>query len=215
MATIEAIRRIKAELPGVHTVLGLSNVSFGLKPGGPPRRSTPCSCTSAREAGLDVGHRPRGADHAAQPHPRRAARGLPRPRSTTGATRADRATTRCRSCSSCSPTSRRRDGREGGPLATGPSSSACRSASSTATATASPPTSTRRWRRASRRSTIINDVLLAGMKVVGELFGSGQMQLPFVLQSAETMKAAGRLPRAAHGEGRGRQRARAASCSPP
>jgi 5-methyltetrahydrofolate--homocysteine methyltransferase len=37
---------------------------------------------------------------------------------------------------------------------------------------------------------IINDDLLAGMKVVGELFGSGQMQLPFVLQSAETMKAA-------------------------
>jgi 5-methyltetrahydrofolate--homocysteine methyltransferase len=36
---------------------------------------------------------------------------------------------------------------------------------------------------------IINEVLLAGMKVVGELFGSGQMQLPFVLQSAETMKA--------------------------
>jgi 5-methyltetrahydrofolate--homocysteine methyltransferase len=36
---------------------------------------------------------------------------------------------------------------------------------------------------------IINDVLLAGMKVVGELFGSGQMQLPFVLQSAECMKA--------------------------
>ena len=38
--------------------------------------------------------------------------------------------------------------------------------------------------------TIINDVLLDGMKVVGELFGSGKMQLPFVLQSAETMKAA-------------------------
>ena len=36
---------------------------------------------------------------------------------------------------------------------------------------------------------IINDILLEGMKVVGELFGSGQMQLPFVLQSAETMKA--------------------------
>ena len=36
--------------------------------------------------------------------------------------------------------------------------------------------------------TIINDHLLAGMKVVGELFGSGQMQLPFVLQSAEVMK---------------------------
>ncbi|GAB2616768.1 methionine synthase [Streptomyces capparidis] len=37
---------------------------------------------------------------------------------------------------------------------------------------------------------IINETLLGGMKVVGELFGSGQMQLPFVLQSAEVMKAA-------------------------
>jgi 5-methyltetrahydrofolate--homocysteine methyltransferase len=37
---------------------------------------------------------------------------------------------------------------------------------------------------------IINTFLLDGMKVVGVLFGSGQMQLPFVLQSAETMKAA-------------------------
>lgn len=37
---------------------------------------------------------------------------------------------------------------------------------------------------------IINQDLLAGMKTVGELFGSGQMQLPFVLQSAETMKKA-------------------------
>jgi 5-methyltetrahydrofolate--homocysteine methyltransferase len=37
---------------------------------------------------------------------------------------------------------------------------------------------------------IVNTFLLDGMKVVGELFGSGQMQLPFVLQSAQTMKAA-------------------------
>ncbi len=37
---------------------------------------------------------------------------------------------------------------------------------------------------------IVNDDLLAGMKVVGELFGSGEMQLPFVLQSAEVMKIA-------------------------
>jgi 5-methyltetrahydrofolate--homocysteine methyltransferase len=37
---------------------------------------------------------------------------------------------------------------------------------------------------------IINEHLLGGMKVVGELFGAGEMQLPFVLQSAETMKAA-------------------------
>ena len=38
--------------------------------------------------------------------------------------------------------------------------------------------------------SIINDILLDGMKVVGELFGAGKMQLPFVLQSAETMKSA-------------------------
>ncbi len=37
---------------------------------------------------------------------------------------------------------------------------------------------------------IINDILLGGMKVVGELFGAGEMQLPFVLQSAEAMKSA-------------------------
>ena len=37
---------------------------------------------------------------------------------------------------------------------------------------------------------IVNDVLLDGMKVVGDLFGAGEMQLPFVLQSAETMKTA-------------------------
>jgi 5-methyltetrahydrofolate--homocysteine methyltransferase len=37
---------------------------------------------------------------------------------------------------------------------------------------------------------IVNDVLLAGMKVVGDRFASGEMQLPFVLQSAETMKSA-------------------------
>ena len=38
--------------------------------------------------------------------------------------------------------------------------------------------------------TIINDYLLSGMKTVGELFGKGEMQLPFVLQSAEVMKTA-------------------------
>jgi 5-methyltetrahydrofolate--homocysteine methyltransferase len=37
---------------------------------------------------------------------------------------------------------------------------------------------------------IINEILLDGMKVVGDLFGAGEMQLPFVLQSAEAMKAA-------------------------
>ena len=39
-----------------------------------------------------------------------------------------------------------------------------------------------------RPEKIVNEILIDAMKVVGELFGSGQMQLPFVLQSAETMK---------------------------
>jgi 5-methyltetrahydrofolate--homocysteine methyltransferase len=55
--------------------------------------------------------------------------------------------------------------------------------------------------------TIINDILLDGMKVVGELFGSGQMQLPFVLQSAECMKTCVRylepLMEKADGAGKG------------
>ena len=55
---------------------------------------------------------------------------------------------------------------------------------------------------------IVNDVLLDGMKVVGELFGSGQMQLPFVLQSAETMKAAVAYLEPHHGEGRRRDTAK-------
>ena len=56
---------------------------------------------------------------------------------------------------------------------------------------------------------IINTVLLDGMRVVGDLFGSGQMQLPFVLQSAETMKTAVRylepfMPKADIGRHKGR-----------
>ncbi len=56
---------------------------------------------------------------------------------------------------------------------------------------------------------IINTILLDGMRVVGDLFGSGQMQLPFVLQSAETMKAAVRylepfMPKADIGKHKGK-----------
>lgn len=40
-----------------------------------------------------------------------------------------------------------------------------------------------------KAEVIVNEWLIDGMKIIGELFGNGQMQLPFVLQSAETMKA--------------------------
>jgi len=45
-------------------------------------------------------------------------------------------------------------------------------------------------RKEIKPEVIVNEILIDAMKVVGELFGSGQMQLPFVLQSAETMKSA-------------------------
>ncbi len=50
---------------------------------------------------------------------------------------------------------------------------------------------------------VVNEILLGGMKTVGELFGAGKMQLPFVLQSAEVMKAAVRYlePRMERTEG--------------
>ncbi len=98
-----------------------------------------------------------------------------------------RATTRCRPSSRCSRTARsRRRRRRAGRKS---SRSGWRSASSTATGSASKPISTWRCRRYPPLD-IINDLLLDGMKTVGELFGAGKMQLPFVLQSAETMKAA-------------------------
>jgi 5-methyltetrahydrofolate--homocysteine methyltransferase len=60
---------------------------------------------------------------------------------------------------------------------------------------------------------IVNDMLLPGMKVVGDLFGSGQMQLPFVLQSAETMKAA--VAQLEPHMEKADQGGKGASCSPP
>ena len=78
METIEAIRRIKAELPGASTILGLSNVSFGLKPVGPPRaqQRVPARVPRGRPRRRD---RARGAHHAAAPHRRTPARSRARP----------------------------------------------------------------------------------------------------------------------------------------
>ena len=195
IATIEAIRRIKAELPGrLHHARRCPTCrSASTRP--PATSSTRCSCTSACEAGLDSAIVHAAQDHAAQPDPRRAARGLPRPhlrpaRHRPAATDADADYDPLQKLLEVFADVKVGERREGGPLRLAGRAAARRSASSTATATASTPTSTRRWPRASPPLAIINDVLLAGMKVVGELFGSGEMQLPFVLQSAETMKAA-------------------------
>ena len=186
MATIEAIRRIKSELPGVHTVLGLSNVSFGLKPAARHVLNS-VFLHECREAGLDS-----AIVHAARIMPLNR---IP-----------DEQTQVCLDL-----IYDRRDPATGyDPL------QKLLELFEDVETTATVKEDRSDWpveRRLSQRIIdgdrdgltndldealsggmpaldIINDVLLEGMKVVGELFGSGQMQLPFVLQSAETMKTA-------------------------
>ena len=184
IATLEAIRRIKAELPGVRTILGVSNVSFGLSPAARQVLNS-VFLHEAREAGLD----------AAIVSP---AKILPM----------HRIDEQQREVALDLVYDRRRDGYD--PLhrfmALFEGKEVAKAAS--AEELAELPVDQRLQRRivdgvregleadlqeamTSRPPLeIINEVLLAGMKTVGELFGAGEMQLPFVLQSAEVMKAA-------------------------
>ena len=182
--TIEAIRRVKTELPGSSTILGLSNVSFGLKPAIRHVLNS-VFLHECREAGLDAAivHAARIMPmHKIDDHARELALDLIYDRRRDGydpltelmalfeGVDADR-------------------GRAGGPLRL-----AGRGAAQAPHHRRRPRRPRDRPRGAARhrgpRSSIVNDVLLEGMKVVGDLFGRGEMQLPFVLQSAETMKAA-------------------------
>ena len=184
--TIEGIRRIKGDLPGVGTIVGLSNVSFGLSPAARHALNS-VFLHECQQAGLDA-----AIVHAARIMPlnkieprvvevcldliydrRDPAKGydplaellqLFEGVSSADVEKEDR---------SGWPVERRleqrivdgdRDGLEADlDLAL-----------------------TEEW----AALDVINGPLLGGMKTVGELFGSGQMQLPFVLQSAETMKSA-------------------------
>jgi 5-methyltetrahydrofolate--homocysteine methyltransferase len=184
MATLDAIRRIKAEIPGAYTTLGLSNVSFGLSPATRQVLNS-VYLHEAREAGLDsaIVHASKILPLARIPqeqidvcqdliYDRRASDYDPLMKlleifagvSSVAAVKEDRTDW------TVEQILRQRiiDGdREG---------------------------LTEDLERAMAQGiaplTIINDILLDGMREVGELFGSGQMQLPFVLQSAETMKTA-------------------------
>src|SRR4051794_6416012 len=186
MATIEAIRRIKSELPGTHTVLGLSNVSFGLKPAARHVLNS-VFLHECREAGLDS-----AIVHAARIMP------LNRIPEEQMKVSLDLIYDRRDPASGYDPLQKLLELFED------------------VEATATVKEDRSGWpveRRLSQRIIdgdrdgltddleealaggtsaldIVNDVLLEGMKVVGELFGSGQMQLPIVLQSAETMKTA-------------------------
>ncbi len=178
--TLEGLRRIKKACPGVHTLLGVSNISFGIKP--PARRVlNSVFLHYARQCGLDA-----AILHAAGIVPlfkieeqhRRLAEDL--------------------------VFDRRRDGYD--PLHE--LLKAFEHASGTETVEKKRPENIEDRLKhrvidgdrvglegdldeamlTYRPLDVVNDILLDGMKTVGDLFGAGQMQLPFVLQSAETMK---------------------------
>ena len=185
MYTMEAIRRIKAEIPGAHTTLGAVERQLRPQPGGPPRpqQRVPPRVRAGRPR---LGHRPRRQDHAAQPAPRGPARRLPRPHlRPPHATPYDPLQQLLEVFADVKSTKTEKVDRSGQPVEERLHHRIIDGDRDGLTAdldealTAGIPA-----------LDIVNDVLLGGMKVVGELFGSGQMQLPFVLQSAETMKAA-------------------------
>ena len=191
--TIEAIRRITAKYPGIHTTLGVSNVSFGLNPAARMVLNS-VFLHEAVEAGLDSGiiDAAKIVPLASVPEERRkVALDLVwdrREYDADGNLTYDPLATHAR------PVRRRRH--------RGPARSARRRARRAARRRAPRAPHHRRRGEGSRgrprprargrahRPQIINDHLLEGMKVVGERFGSGEMQLPFVLQSAEVMKTA-------------------------
>ena len=191
--TIEAIRQINAKYPGIHTTLGVSNVSFGLNPASRAVLNS-VFIHEAVEAGLDS-----AIVDAAKIVPLAS---IPEDQ---------------RKVALDLVWDRREYDADGNvtydPLATmldlfdGVDSASLKDAR--AAELAALPVGERLERRiidgeakgleedldlARANGTspleIINDHLLAGMKVVGERFGSGEMQLPFVLQSAEVMKTA-------------------------
>ncbi|MDX6531302.1 MAG: 5-methyltetrahydrofolate--homocysteine methyltransferase [Blastocatellia bacterium] len=190
LETIEGIKRIKAELPGCFTILGVSNISFGLNPASRVVLNS-VFLHDAVEAGLDA-----AIVNASKIEPLnrigeqelKVARDLIYDRRefdgdvctydplTQFTTLFENVKTKSAKKASKGETVEERlknhiiDGEKIGLEA------------ELKTALESYPA-----------LDIINNILLEGMKVVGDLFGSGQMQLPFVLQSAEAMKAAVRF----------------------
>jgi 5-methyltetrahydrofolate--homocysteine methyltransferase len=182
--TIQAIRRIKNEIPGVRTILGLSNISFGLNPAARQVLNS-VFLHECAEAGLDA-----AIVHASKILP------------------LHRVDEEARQVCLDLIYDRRREGYD--PLSEllrlyeGVSMS-----SANATSLDDLALNERLRQRIIEGARvgleldleaalsegltpldIVNDILLDGMREVGDLFASGDMQLPFVLQSAETMKTA-------------------------
>ncbi len=184
LETLEGIRAIKAGLPGVSTIIGLSNVSFGLNPAARQVLNS-VFLHECVEAGLDA-----AIVHASKIQP------------------LARLDERARQVCLDLVYDRRHEGYD--PLQ---ELLALSEGVSTTTVAIDEHLDWPVERRLEQRIvdgnrnglesdlddalsngvpalSIVNDVLLKGMKTVGDLFASGEMQLPFVLQSAETMKSA-------------------------
>jgi 5-methyltetrahydrofolate--homocysteine methyltransferase len=183
METIEAIRRVKAELPGAHTVLGLSNVSFGLKPAARHVLNS-VFLHECREAGLDsaIVHAARIVPlHRIDEAQKEAALDLIYDRRRENY---DPLTEFMALFENVEAGAIEKEDRSGWPVEERLKHRIIDGERDGLEIDLQEQLQTL------TPLQVVNDVLLDGMKVVGELFGSGQMQLPFVLQSAETMKAA-------------------------
>jgi len=180
--TIEGIKLIKAQLPGVSTILGLSNVSFGLTPAARHVLNS-VYLNECIEAGLDA-----AIVHAARIMPlnkipeeqRRVCLDLVYDRRQPGYDPLQALLALFEGVSSATLV---KEDRSGWPVERRLEQRIIDGDRDGLTADLDEAL------RSNTALEIVNDMLLAGMKVVGDLFGSGEMQLPFVLQSAECMKA--------------------------
>ncbi|MGH3666408.1 MAG: homocysteine S-methyltransferase family protein, partial [Egibacteraceae bacterium] len=184
MATLDAIERVKAEIPGCHTILGVSNISFGLSPAARQVLNS-VFLHLAVERGLDaaiVNAAKILPLHKIDEEGRKVCSDLIFDRRTDdydplaelmrlfeGATE----TKASKEELAALPLTERLERR----IIDGDRDGLAEDLDAAMESGIAP-------------LDIINRHLLAGMKVVGDLFGSGQLQLPFVLQSAECMKAA-------------------------
>mgnify|MGYP002628959175 FL=1 len=185
LETLEGIRRVRDELPGVGTILGLSNISFGLKPAARHALNS-VFMHHAQEAGLTA-----AILHAGRIEP---LHHIP-----------DELRQTCddlifdRRREGYDPLHRLMELCEGIDVASVKEDHipeelferlSWRIVEGERTGLEDDLTEARKTKTA---LAIINEDLLGGMATVGKLFGAGEMQLPFVLQSAETMKASVKL----------------------
>ncbi len=205
MHTIDAIRRIKAELPGVYTTLGVSNVSFGLSPAARHVLNS-VFLHECVEAGLDS-----AIVHAARIMPLNK---IPEDQAKVcldliydrrdEAAGYDPLATLLDVFADVTVAKAEKEDRSGWPV-----DERLKARIIDGDRDGLTDDLDQAMAEGVAALDIINDTLLSGMKVVGDLFGSGQMQLPFVLQSAETMKMAvahlePHMDHSAAGAGKGR-----------